>query len=237
MNKNSKKMTKSKWSKKSEKIFSDIKKYGPTINRKVYQRTLKKYIKLKKSKSESPAEIKKIKNKLKKMDKQKEWERRGYFTKHYTWAVPNKTAIQKIKKFAKGEKILEVGAGLGLWSSLLQESGADIIATDDFSWKKKNHDKRNFTKVEKLNVQNSLNKYNDADVLLLVWPPYDNPMANNALKKFKGNKLIYIGEGEGEATANDNFYDRLEKHWKQVDEYDIPGWVYTHDNMTFYERK
>ena len=48
-------MTKSKWSKNSEKIFSDIKKYGPTINRKVYQRLTSKYIKLKKSKSESPS--------------------------------------------------------------------------------------------------------------------------------------------------------------------------------------
>ena len=196
-------MTKGKWSKKSEKIFSDIKKYGPT-----------------KSKSY-----------------EKEWTKRKYFTKHYAWAVPNKTAIQKIKKFAKKEQILEVGTGLGLWAYLLQEAGANVIATDDFSWKKKNQNKRNFTKVEKLNVQKSLNKYKDAGVLLLVWPPYDKPMANNALKKFKGNKFVYIGEGEGEATANDNFYNRLKKYWKQVDRYDIPGWVYIHDTMKFYERK
>jgi hypothetical protein len=203
MNKNSKNMTKSKWSKKSEKIFSDIKKYGPT-----------------KSKSYK-----------------KEWTKRGYFTKKYSWAVPNKTAIQKIKKFSKKEQILEVGAGLGLWAYLLREAGANVIATDDFSWKKKNQNKRNFTKVEKLNVQNSLNKYKDAGVLLLVWPPYDKPMANNALKKFKGNKLVYIGEDEEGATANDNFDNRLEKHWEQVDQYNIPQWIGLHDNMKFYERK
>ena len=34
--------------------------------------------------------------------------------------IPNKTAIMKIKKFAKKEKILEVGAGLGLWAYLLK---------------------------------------------------------------------------------------------------------------------
>ena len=80
-------------------------------------------------------------------------------------------------------------------------------------------------------------KYKDCNILLLVWPPYDKPMANNALKKFKGNKLVYIGEEEGGATANDNFYIRLKKNWKQVDKYDIPGWIYSHDTMTFYERK
>lgn len=236
MNKNSKKMTKGKWSKKSEKIFSNIKKYGPIINRKTYQKLLRKRIKLTKSKK-SPNELKNIKNKLKKMDRQNELKRRDYFARRYAWAVPNKTAIQKIKKFAKKEQILEVGAGLGLWAYLLREAGANVIATDDFSWKKKVQNKRNFTEVEKLNVQKSINKYKDAGVLLLVWPPYDEPMANNALKKFKGNKLVYIGEGEGETTADDNFYDRLEKYWKQVDQYDIPGWVYIHDNMKFYERK
>jgi hypothetical protein len=198
MNKNSKKMNKSKWSKKSEKIFSNIKKYGPS-----------------KSKSYK-----------------KEWTKRGYFTKHYAWAVPNKTAIKKIKKFAQKEQILEVGAGSGLWAYLLREAGANIIATDDYSWKIK----RPYTKVEKINVQKSLDKYKDTDVLLLVWPPHDKPMANNALKKFKGNKLVYIGEGYGGATANDRFENRLGKYWKHVDQYNIPHWIGLHDTMIFYER-
>jgi len=45
MNKNSKKMTKGKLSKKSEKIFSNIKKYGPIINRKKYKKLLIKLTK------------------------------------------------------------------------------------------------------------------------------------------------------------------------------------------------
>jgi hypothetical protein len=203
-----------KWSKKSNKIFSDIKKYGPNINRKIYNSSRVNYTN---------------------EDTLNNFKNRRYFTKHYAWAIPNKTAIIKIKKFAKKEKILEVGAGLGLWAYLLQEANANIVATDDFSWKDKKL--KDFTKVEKLNVQDSLEKYKDCNILLLVWPPYDKPMANNALKKFKGNKLVYIGEEEGGATANDNFYIRLKKKWKQVDKYDIPGWISIHDTMTFYERK
>lgn len=121
---------------------------------------------------------------------------------------------------------------------MLHEAGADIIATDDYSWKKKKkiQNKKKYTKVEKINVRKSLDKYKDAGILLLVWPPYDKPMANNALKKFKGNKLVYIGEDDGGATANDNFENRLDKYWKQVDEYNIPHWIGLHDTMKFYER-
>ena len=58
-------------SNRSEKLFSDIKKYGP-IN--------------------GNSDV-------------KDFERRKYFTNYYAWAVPNKTAIKKIKKFSKNEKI------------------------------------------------------------------------------------------------------------------------------------
>jgi hypothetical protein len=180
------------WSKKSEKIFSDIKKYGPKNN------------------------------------DSNRYYRRQYFTQNYSWAVPNKTAIKKIKKFSNG-KILEIGSGLGLWAFLLKDVGADIIPTD------KSPSKKTFTKVEKLSVEKALDKY-DADVLLLVWPPFDDPMANNALKKFKGNKVIYIGEGYEGATGDDNFHRRLEKDWDQVDQYDIPRWPYMYDTMTFYSK-
>ena len=128
---------------------------------------------------------------------------------------------------------MEVGAGSGLWAYLLKDSGANIVATDDFSWKIK----KKFTKVEKLDVENSLNKYKDSGVLLLVWPPYDEPTANNALKKFRGNKLVYVGEGVDGATADDAFHNRLRKYWKLTDKYDIPQWQYFHDTMKFYERK
>lgn len=225
-----------KWSKKSEKLFLDIKKYGPQINRKIYYNHV---VKLKEARREnSPTKINSIRKKIKKITKKSnnEFERRGYFIRNYSYAVPNKTAIEKIKKFSKGKKILEVGAGLGLWAFLLQDLGANIIATDDFSWKNKFQNKKYFTKIEKLNVQNSLDKYNDSEVLLLVWPPYDKPMANDSLKKFKGNKIVYIGEDSDGATGDYKFHNSLKKNWKQVDEYNIPGWIYIHDTMKFYER-
>ena len=58
-------MGKKEWTNKSEKLFADIKKYGP-----------------RKGKSFG-----------------KEFKRRNYFTKHYAWAVPNKTASNGGKSF------------------------------------------------------------------------------------------------------------------------------------------
>ena len=42
------------------------------------------------------------------------------FMAHFSYAIPNKKAIEKIKEFVDGENILEVGSGLGLWSYLLK---------------------------------------------------------------------------------------------------------------------
>lgn len=186
-----------KWTKKSEDLFAEIKKYSNKKNYKI--------------------------------------EQRNYFAKHYSYAIPSKIAIKKIAKFSNNEEILEIGAGIGLWAFLLQEIKINIHPTDNFRWKKL-FSKKYYTTVEKLTINESLQKYDDSNILLLIWPPNGDYMANYSLTRFKGNKFIYIGE-EGGCTANDDFEDLLEEEWDEVDRYSIPTWPHIYDIMRFFTRK
>ena len=168
-----------------------------------------------------------------------DWYRRDKYIKDYGWSVPNREAISKINDFIAGEKILEIGAGYGLWAKLLQDEGADIAATDahsDYYGEKFNPSSKSFTHVESLDALKALEKYGGYGVLMTVWPPYADSMANEAIKNFKGNKLVYVGEGGWGCTGDDDLHCTLENEWSQVERIDIPKWDGIHDAVYLYIR-
>jgi uncharacterized UPF0146 family protein len=161
---------------------------------------------------------------------------RQIFVKYFSWAIPSVESILEIKKFANNEQILEVGAGNGLWARLLKNAGCNIFATDNFSTH--NTDKaaiKRYIEVEFLSNSQAIQKYNEANVLFLCWPP-TNSMSDESIKLFKGNKLIYIGEGNGGATGSDEFHSILWDDWKVVGNIIIPRWNIVNDQIYLYER-
>jgi len=171
----------------------------------------------------------------------KEWIKREEFVKDYSWSVPTEEAIKKLKTFIGGKKVLEVGSGLGLWAKLLQLSGVHMTPTDSFeshgTGKAKRDPYRQFTDVENIKGTKAVKKYSDHSVLFLSWPPYDKPLAASALKRFTGDKVIYIGEGSGGATGNDEFHKILDRDFTEVDSINIPRWTGINDRITLWERK
>ncbi len=170
-----------------------------------------------------------------------EFERRDFFTHNYGWSVPNEESIREIKEFINGDRIIEVGAGYGLWARLLQDIGVNIFPTNK-RYKSKQDEKHiphniQFTKVEKINNLKALEKYGDFEVLMMSWPPYSGSMAYNSLKAFKGNKLIFIGEGQGGCTGCDKFFKLLYRKWERVKEVSIPQWMGMHDELFLYKRE
>tara|TARA_Y100000034_G_C6741921_1_gene329277 strand:- start:85 stop:744 length:660 start_codon:yes stop_codon:yes gene_type:complete len=163
-----------------------------------------------------------------------EFERRRQFVRQYGWSVPSRRAIEEIKGFVGNEQIIEVGSGGGLWARLLQDAGVPVKATDILD---QSPDLKNFTEVEQLSHLDAIQAYGDYGVLMLVWPPYDDPMAAEVLKSFKGNKLIYVGESEGGCTADDEFCSILNSYWQHVGYVDIPQWEGIHDDLNFWVRK
>ena len=78
---------------------------------------------------------------------------------------------------------------------------------------------------------------------MMVWPPYDDPFAYKSLSAFRGNKLIFIGEGAGGCTGDDDFFNLLCSQWQEVtnigpeDWEGIPNWHGIHDRLHLYSRK
>lgn len=139
----------------------------------------------------------------------------------FGFTIPNYKVLIKIKKISKNKSILEIGAGNGLWASLLQKLGVNIIPTDI---KKSQH---YYTHIYEYNNIDSLNKYN-CDILMMVWPPGpDDTMAYETLKLFKNNIFIYIGETTKNYDCACNgdklFFKLLTNKWKLIESnYVIP---------------
>lgn len=115
-----------------------------------------------------------------------------------SYCLLNYESIQKIKSLKC--QVLEIGAGSGTNSRLLKLAGVDIIPTDI----------KKINGVEQLDYLTAMNKY-QTDALLLIWPDRTD-LAYNVLKLFTGKYFIYVGELRDYATANDKFFDLLEKY-------------------------
>ncbi|MGH7746089.1 MAG: hypothetical protein ACREQ5_15150, partial [Candidatus Dormibacteria bacterium] len=76
--------------------------------------------------------------------------------------------------------------------------------------------------------------YHSNRTLLMVWPPIDD-MADRALRLYRGDHVIYVGE-ISPACANDAFFEQLGAEWKEIDEVPVPQWENIHDEMIVYRR-
>lgn len=73
--------------------------------------------------------------------------------------------------------------------------------------------------------------------LLLCWPPYSNALAEGCLNHFKGDTIIYVGEGSHGCTGTVKFHERLEADWEQIEYVQLPQYDGIHDALTIHRRK
>jgi len=154
----------------------------------------------------------------------------------YGFAIPCKEALDTIREYSP---ILEVGAGTGYWAALLD---CDIIATDigrgseTLIKSKQWFDMGTHFSVKKMSAQTAMKKWPDR-TLFFCWPSYDEPWPTEALKNLKfGKHVIYIGEGEGGCTADDEFHQELRDKFEEVEDISIPQWRGIHDNLWVYKK-
>jgi len=53
--------------------------------------------------------------------------------------------------------------------------------------------------------------------LFLSWPPHGQDVGARILMAYKGNRVIYIGDGHGGATGDDQMHLILDTDWTEVD--------------------
>ena len=78
--------------------------------------------------------------------------------------------VSQLARLAGGRRCLEIGAGDGTLTGFLRDCGADITATDDFSW---SHKIQYPPWVVRMDARSALRQYKP-QVVICSWPPAQN---------------------------------------------------------------
>ena len=153
----------------------------------------------------------------------------------YGWCIPSEEALTAIREYGP---FLEIGSGNGYWAYEMAKRGIDITPTDknpmDPHWFKPPLRKQWYP-VFKTDAVQAVETY-DRPGLLLCWPSYSESWAYDALLKFRGKYVVYVGEGYGGCTADDKFHQEL-NNWEEVLDIAIPQWWGLHDRLWVYVKK
>jgi|SRR5579859_160419 len=191
-------------------------------------------------------------------------EQRERLVRQYAWAIPDPATLQFVAEHAHGP-VVEMGSGTGYWSWQLEQLGIHVTpydiappdkvfnrfhappcvsiqdpqvlreVRDELLAGKQPHILSKIWNVVYQGTPEVLARYPDR-TLFLCWPPYGGSMATECLEHYKGDRLIYIGEGQGGCNADDNFFAALEKDWEEVASHRPIQWEAIHDWVTVYDR-
>jgi len=177
--------------------------------------------------------------------KQKE-EQRKLFVDNFATSIPTKEAVTTIKEFVGNSWILEINMHRGLWAALLRGIKVDKVDVLTLGNETEEDKNKRFLKPLEWIVDESdkdavipkpsqiydqvIEHYN---VLLIVDPKEGNEtkFAYECLCKFKGGKVIYIGEEE-----DSDIFKHLEEKFKFSKFEEIPNWFDDHSYVQCYDR-
>jgi len=151
----------------------------------------------------------------------------------YSWAIPNEEAINAIVAHSPNG-VVEIGAGRGYWAYLLDQVGCLVVAYD-VKCHDENHYNDNWFPV--LFGEEVMAKHYPDRTLFLCWPPCAQLMALNALLSYTGNTVVYVGEGAGGCTGDDDFHSLLNAGWTLLSQVSIPQWSCIHDDLRIFGRE
>lgn len=160
---------------------------------------------------------------------------RNQLVKTYAWSIPSPSDIAWIVGLLDGRGVLEIGAGTGYWAWQLSQARVDVLAYDIAPGGNKWCGEVQYHPVSQAGPE--VASVYGSRALFLCWPPYDDPLAAEAVKVFDGDLLFYAGEPEGGCTADDEFHRLLASDWTNLG--DSPGHVtYSglHCYLTAYRR-
>jgi len=172
--------------------------------------------------------------------------RRDRLTAKYAWAIPTEALVRRLAELSP---ICDLGCGTGYWAKLLTDVGAQVLAVDanppiegTNHWHRQKAgltqqpiDLQHFTLITKGDAATFDVPPDHA--LMLGWPPHNNDMAAEALARYQGGRVIYIGEGEDGCTGTDVFHAMLAEQWDLSACYEIPQWEGVHDEVRVYARR
>jgi hypothetical protein len=183
--------------------------------------------------------------------------RRSGLVQRFAWAVPDLQALRAIAELER--PVVEIGAGTGCWAHLLAALGVSITAFDEAPGHNHYCDHAPYTQVypgdHRVLEHVTRWSHGDSHALLLCWPPMLS-MASECVEAFKGDTLIYVGEGCGGCTADDRFFELVTGEsrggydedgewiegadvvtgWEETASVAIPQWSGIRDYLTVWRR-
>ncbi|GMF56150.1 unnamed protein product [Phytophthora fragariaefolia] len=158
----------------------------------------------------------------------------------YAYATPTQEALDVMAKHAP---IVEVGAGTGYWTSLLQRDKVDVVAYDKAPPSAEGAEGNAyhghvppFCSVgrggpEVLGQEDMIGRS-----LFLCYPPPGDSMAVRSVQLFQGDVILHVGEWQGD-TGDNRFESELQRRFVLEQEISLPNWGNSAYGLTVWRRK
>lgn len=141
-------------------------------------------------------------------------------------------------------KCLEVMSGGGALAYNLRKYGVDIISTDNYQFRKMKEegnlswDFKIWEQAENLDCVNAIDKYGEqVDIVIMAWAYMDINAYRTLIKMREVNPnclMIFIGEGYGGCTANDDFFEEIniidDEEFNKINEH-FESWNFINDRL------
>lgn len=162
---------------------------------------------------------------------------RSDYVHKYAWSITDPASVVFVATHAH-HGLVDPMAGTGYWAYVLAQLDVetvcyDLHAPDENHW---HSGMEPWVDIEQLDATLSVVKHPDR-TLMLAWPPYSDDIGARTVNAYRGDRIIYIGEGHGGCTGNDLLHDVLEEEWNELAEHRPIQWWGLHDRITVYERR
>jgi len=145
-----------------------------------------------------------------------QWTVREEYTQHVGWSLLTMDTALQLANICYGRRVADLGCGAGYLTYVLRKLGVEDITAYDMEL----HPHPFIEDIQQVDYTNiDLSQY---DVILLSWPPYDEPQAALVAARIQPHQLlIYQGEGYGGCTGDDAFHSMLRSDFSSVEEFTV----------------
>lgn len=160
---------------------------------------------------------------------------RGAFIRAWGYSVPCAEAVIALRKL---RPLVEVGAGTGYWTAMLQSAGHDMIATDLQAEGVLSHGFRigAHCSIESLEGQEAVRLHPERDVFC-SWPTQGSTWVLSAAQAIQpGRRLALIADGPGGVTGTPELFDFLTEKFEVTNRVILPQFKNAYDHLTVYLR-
>jgi hypothetical protein len=156
------------------------------------------------------------------------WCLRERYLQQYGFAILDEATVQVLAPYAP---IVEVGAGSGYWAYELCQAGVEVVATDPGTGRY--HGLTRWVPwlpIARLTGVQAVRQYPD-HTLLIVWPDYGQRWVSKTLRAYRGETVLYVGEGKAGCTGDAAFHAVLAARFPDVRVHPLPQFDNSQDAL------